>query len=128
MCYKCKFKCKNPNWLLKIEVQLVVLSPLDVIAREYWYHRNCYRNFATAHQTGNLIYRKTNLCGMCFCDIAKFVLNYLTEEGIIFKLSDLTVKYEEMQNKKNISIRGAPNRLLQARLINQSNDDICWRI
>lgn len=72
-----------------------------------------------------MIYRKTNLCGKCFCDIAKFVLNYLTEEGTIFKLSDLTMKYEEMQNKKNITIRRAPNRLLQARLINQSNDDIC---
>ena len=83
---------------VQIEIHFVVLSPLDLIARKYQCHR-CCRNVASVHET-SFKNNENDLREECFCDIVQFVMNYITVEGNILKLSDLMANYKDVQNKK----------------------------
>ena len=97
---------------------------MDLIAKEFHYHRSCYRNLTSKTSTrinknGDDVIREE-----CFEDIVSYVQYYVINEGHVIKITDLTNLYKNMQMDKNIPVSGVENRFLKARLVNRFKEKL----
>jgi len=62
----------------------------------------------------------------CFEDIVSHVQDYVVNEANVIKISDLSKMYKNMQMERNISVSGAENRSLKARLVNRFQEKLIF--
>lgn len=111
----------------EVEVEFVGLSSLDVIAKEFKFHRTCYRSI-TVEAASSTTSRKDKdqsldkeekIRADCYQNVVDYVQDFVINEGNVVKMSALTTLYENLQKEKNLAVKGAENRLLKARLVNK---------
>ena len=111
----------------QVEVEFVGLSTLDVIAKEFKYHRECYQwiwnkkvdSSASIEEKDELAVKEDKIRTDCYQNVVEYVQDFIINEGNVVKMQALTTLYEKLQQEKNVTVKGAENRLLKARLVNK---------
>lgn len=105
-------------------MELAGLDTTDVLAKEFQYHRSCYRENTrkdkSKEEKGNKLRQES------FDSLKIFVKEHIIERGEIIKVSQLVDHYEEKQKQRNLEIKGANNRLVKARLQNAFGNEIAF--
>lgn len=103
------------------QAQVAGIEPLDIIAKEFHFHRSCYRNITRLSKSSNEEHKKRE---QCFEEIISFVENAVIGDGDVVRLSSITKMYRDLQNGQEITVQGDANRLIKSRLSNRFGDKI----
>ena len=109
--------------------ELAGLSISQITAKEFKYHRTCYRDLTrskSASTRSEQEIEEDNIRESCFAEIAEYVKDYVISEGNVLKMSTLAETYHNLQKEKNILIKGDVNRLLMDRLRNRFKDQLSF--
>ena len=98
-------------------LQLVGLSVNEIVAKEFKYHRSCYKNLQRSKTQNHENQDETmNLREKCFEDLKSVIRDQIVEDGDNITLSELSGMYAELQEKLGLEIVGTQNRNLKERL------------
>ena len=109
--------------------ELAGLSISQITAKEFKYHRTCYRDLTrskSASTQSEQEIEEGNIRESCFAEIAEYVKDYVISEGNVLKMSTLAETYHNLQKEKNILIKGDISRLLMDRLRNRFKDQLSF--
>ena len=111
-----------------VEAEFAGLTSSQIIAKEFKYHRTCYRSlsskvYSSTSKSKNEI-TEDELRESCFDDLIEYIKDSIIGEGNVVKMSVLTEIYRTLQKEKNIPIKGADNRLLKDRSKRYFIDDM----
>ena len=113
-----------------IEAEFAGLSISEITAKEFKYHRTCYRTLSSTKEPAITKSKKEieedNFRESCFHDIVEYVQDYIIDKGNVVKMSFLTETYHTLQKEKNIPIKGTDNRLLKNRLKRNFGDNLSF--
>ena len=112
------------------KTQLSMYSVKEIIAKEFQYHRSCYRNITrpTKNKTDNESEKENDnkLREQCFEELKLFVKKHIIEDGQFIRISTLSSHYRDIQNSKGIAVKGDIVRNLKARLENEFGEEILY--
>jgi len=95
--------------------------------QKFKFHRTCYKN-VQRNKTQNHDNKDdtTSLREQCFEDVKSIIQNQVIESGGNIKLSTLSERYKEFQEKLGLEIVGVQNRNLKGRLKNVFGNQISF--
>ena len=105
-----------------VKVQLTGLTPEDIIAREFWYHRSFQRSINRTERE----YQEHCLREECFQELVPFVKETLIQERKLTTISNLARKHRELQTKRTIEIKGIYHKDVKRRLKLQFLDNLTF--
>ena len=109
--------------------ELAGLSISQITAKEFKYHRSCYRHLTRTKSAPTRIQQEIEedeIEESCFAEITEYVKDYIIGGGNVRKMSTLTEKYHNLQKEKNIRVKGDINRLLKDRLKNRFKNQLSF--
>ena len=86
---------------------------MDVIAKEFHFHRTCYRQISKSSDPCN---SDSETRKKCFDDLVSYIEDIVINEGEVVRISCISKIYENIQKDKGIAIQGTSHFLLKARL------------
>ena len=107
------------------EIQLTGLTISDVKAKEFQYHRSCYRHLSRP-ETNKDQYEEKIAREKCFEDLKGFVEKKIIKEGEFVRLNTLADYYGKLQDELNIKRKGDLVRNLKSRMINAFGEKISF--
>ena len=99
----------------EIKTQIQCFSPLEIIAKEFCYHRTCFRNIGRKTKEISTDHLKKR---ECLSRLKEYVDEIIFQKGWVVKVSNLTKFYEKCQKEIGIPVRGAENRHVKLHLVN----------
>ena len=100
-----------------VTVELEQTSMSEVIAREYQYHRSCYKKI-TRKPKEKSEEEIREMAGYEKCFDKCFVKEHIICNGEVMKVSQLSSVYADLQEREEVAVKGASNRLIKLRLKN----------
>jgi len=119
------------------KTQLAGCSENDVIAKEFQYHRSCYRDISRLNNT-KVVEKDIDedeeeeeeldeqLRKECFDELKEYVQFNVIEKGQFIRMATLAQHYSKIQQQKDITPKGDITRNLKTRLINKFSNDISF--
>ena len=86
---------------------------MDVIAKEFHFHRTCYRQISKSSEPCN---SDSETGKKYFGDLVSYIEDIVINEGEVVRISCISKIYENIQKDKGIAIQGTSHFLLNARL------------
>ena len=83
--------------------ELAGLSISQITAKEFKYHRTCYRDLTrskSASTRSEQEIEEDNIRESCFAEIAEYVKDYVISEGNVLKMSTVAETYHNLQKEK----------------------------
>ena len=77
-----------------VKTQLMNCSPDIVIAKEFQYHRSCYKDITRAKKKLSVEYESRK---ECFNSLQNFVAKEIIEQGKILRMSTIVDRYKHIQ-------------------------------
>ena len=97
------------------QAQISGLSALDVIAKEFHFHRTCYRQNSKSSDPCS---SDSETRKKCFDDLVSYIEDIVINEGEVVRISCISKIYKNIQKDKGIAFQGTSHFLLKARLQN----------
>ena len=94
------------------QAQISGLSALDVITKEFHFHRTCYRQISKPSDPCN---SDSETRKRCFDDLVSYIEDTVINKGEVVRISCISKIYENIQKVKGIAIQGTSHFLLKAR-------------
>ena len=106
-----------------IRVQLIGASVPQITAKEFHFHRSCYRVIShPVKDKSNTEY----LCDECFNDLKQYVQLHIIENGEFRTINQLSTFYSSLQTRKNLPVKGAAHKDVKRRLISEFGDNLVF--
>ena len=97
----------------------------EIIAREYYYHRSCYKkkanNLSKAHSSNNNL--EMQIRDECFNVLNDFVEKHIIKNGQFVRMSEISNYHQQIQRDKNLEIKGDLIKNIKARLIKRHGEN-----
>lgn len=111
------------------KVQLATLDAPTVIAKEFKYHRTCYKSWP--RQKDNVekdpeAVNETVQRNKCFDELKEFVQEQIIEKGFFTRLKTLANRYSQLQEQQGITVKGTIVRNLKERLVREFGDKLSF--
>ena len=104
------------------KTQLLGLSVSEIIAKEFYFHRTCYRHISRPDKnTDSEEFQKRE---ECFSDLKIHIKNMIFERRTFTTVNQLSSYYEKLQVEKNIQVKGASNKDIKLRLKTAFGEDL----
>ena len=91
-----------------LEVEFTGKSFSEIIAREYYYHRSCYKkkanNLSKAQSSNNNL--EMQIRDECFNVLNDFVEKHIIKNGQFLRMSEISNYHQQIQRDKNLEIKG----------------------
>ena len=91
-----------------LEVEFTGKSFSEIKAREYYYHRSCYKkkanNLSKAQSSNNSL--EMQIRNECFNELNDFVEKHIINNGQFLRMSEISNYYQQIQRDKNLDIKG----------------------
>ena len=109
------------------KTQLMEYTPGIVIAREFRYHRSCYRDVTRAKERNESSTEENQNREKCFQLLKDYVMEEVLRKGRILRVNTIVDQYAKIQKENNLQeVKGCINRNLKMRLLNAFGDELTF--
>ena len=95
-----------------LSVQLHGLSVVQVLAKEFYFHRTCCRDLSRKWKE-----EVDETSQKCLGNLKDFIQKHIMDQAGVMKVSKLTAIYEGYQSSIGVPVKGTSNRLTKTRLM-----------
>ena len=108
---------------LYIRAQLIGASVPQITAKEFHFHRSCYRVILRpVKDKSNTEYLRDE----CFNDLKLYVQLHIIENGEFRTINQLSTFYSSLQTRKNLPVKGAAHNDVKISLISEFGDNLVF--
>ena len=93
------------------QAQISCLSALDVIAKEFHFHRTCYRQIIKPFDPCN---SDSETRKKCFDDLVSYIEDIVINDGEVIRIICISKIYENIKKGKGMAIQWTSHFLLKA--------------
>ena len=111
-----------------VEAQVVACnSYMDLIAREFRYHRSCYKKLCRPSKENSVEEQPQKVKRQdCIDKLKEYVNELVIRNGQIIRVSDIAKRYVRLQEESDISSGSCETRMVKSLLINVFGDKISF--
>ena len=111
-----------------VEAQVVACnSYMDLIAREFRYHRSCYKKLCWPSKENSVEEQPQKVKWQdCIDKLKEYVNELVIRNGQIIRVSDIAKRYVRLQEESDISSGSCETRMVKSLLINVFGDKISF--
>ena len=108
------------------EAELLDYTPDVVIAKEFQYHRSCYKNITRSKQSDDSNTVENKAREKYFRLLIEFVNEKIIQQGEVLRMITLADQYKRLQLSNGLEIKGCINKNLKARLVSAFEDELSY--